>query len=72
MLQNPTQYIKSGKAFFTIQNVESGNRFTYKAKKADDKDIWFISVLNGPDNFQTISTWAAYSATISNSPPNPA
>ena len=51
MLQNPAQFIKSGKAIFTIQNVETGNRFTYKAKKADNKDIWFVSVLNGPDNY---------------------
>ncbi|WP_419655485.1 hypothetical protein Dvar_45680 [Desulfosarcina variabilis str. Montpellier] len=51
MLQNPAQFIKAGKAIFTIQNVETGNRFTYKAKKADKDDVWFISVLNGPDNY---------------------
>lgn len=50
MLQNPAQFIKAGKAVFTIENTETGNHFTYKAKKAEDKDIWFISLLNGPDN----------------------
>jgi len=46
-----TNFIKAGKAIFTLENENSGNRFTYKVKKLKDKDIWFVSVLNGPDNY---------------------
>lgn len=45
------KFIKAGKAIFTLENKETGNRFTYKVKKLKDKDIWFVSVLNGPDNY---------------------
>ena len=51
MLENPAQFIKAGKAVFTVENKDTGNRFTYKAKKCEDKDIWFVSVLTGPDNY---------------------
>lgn len=46
------QFILAGKAFFTLQNKETGNRFTYKVSKLDDdsKDMWFVSVLTGSDN----------------------
>jgi hypothetical protein len=44
-------FIKAGKAIFTLVNEESGNRFTYKVKRCDNKKIWFVSVLNGPDNY---------------------
>ena len=50
-LTNPLNYIKAGKAIFTVKNEETGNRFTYKVKKAKGKDIWFVFVLNGPDNY---------------------
>jgi hypothetical protein len=50
-LKDYTSFIKAGKAIFTLENKNSGNRFTYKVKKLKDKDIWFVSVLNGPDNY---------------------
>ncbi len=46
-----SNFLKAGKAIFTLENEKSGNRFTYKVKKLKDKDIWFVSVLNGPDNY---------------------
>jgi hypothetical protein len=48
---NWKDFVKAGKAIFTLENEATGNRFTYKVKKCNDKDIWFVSVLNGPDNY---------------------
>lgn len=48
------EFLLAGKAVFTIENTETGNRFTYKVKKKDNVDHWenlyFVSVLTGPDN----------------------
>ena len=44
-------FVTAGKAIFTVVNNDTGNRFTYKVKKLTDKDVWFVSVLNGPDNY---------------------
>lgn len=49
-LQNPKEFIKAGKAIFTIQNENTGNRFTYKVKQAKSDPVWFVSILNGADN----------------------
>lgn len=48
-------FMTAGKATITLQNAESGNRFTYRVKfapKRDEKDAdtWFVQLLNGPDN----------------------
>jgi len=50
------QYALAGKAFFTLVSLKSGNRYTYKVELADkrnpnDTDVWFVSLLNGPDNW---------------------
>jgi hypothetical protein len=49
------QFILAGKSFFTLQNKETDNRFTYKVCQATDndnnpKDLWFVSILVGADN----------------------
>jgi len=44
------KFMFAGKARITIQNIETGNRFTYQIKKLKDKDIWFISLLTGSNN----------------------
>ncbi len=44
-------FIKAGKAIFTLENEKTGNRFTYKVKKCGEKELWFVSVLSGPDNY---------------------
>lgn len=49
-LENPKEFIFAGKAIFTIQNENTGNRFTYRVKQADNKPVWFVSLLNGSDN----------------------
>jgi hypothetical protein len=54
-LDKPLEFIKAGKAIFTIMNTKTGNRFTYKVKKVKNKKLWFVSVLNGPDNYSNYS-----------------
>lgn len=49
---NYLEFVKAGKAIFTLENSETGNRFTYKVKRCENKDLWFVSVLNGPDNYR--------------------
>jgi hypothetical protein len=47
-------YMYAGNAYMTIRSIKTGNRFTFHIKKADMKDEtspWFVSVLNGPDNW---------------------
>jgi hypothetical protein len=48
-------FMTAGKATLTLQNAETGNRFTYRVKFApkrteSDPDTWFVQLLNGPDN----------------------
>lgn len=47
---NILKFILGGKATFTIRNEATGNRFTYKIKKHKTKDLFFVSLLYGPDN----------------------
>ena len=46
-------FITAGKALFTLKNEETGNRFTFKVskRKESNKDMFFVSLLNGPDNY---------------------
>jgi len=47
------QSVLAGKACFTLQNTETGNRRTFKvvrAKKEGMENLYYVSVLNGPDN----------------------
>ena len=49
------QFILAGKSFFTVQNKETGGRYTYKVTQAKDdegnfKNLWFVSILTGSDN----------------------
>lgn len=44
------QFIKGGNAYVTFRNKETQKRFTYRVKKHSKKEIYFVSVLYGPDN----------------------
>ena len=50
-IEDFAQFVKAGKALFTIENEATGGRFTFKVKKHEDKELYFVSVLNGPDNY---------------------
>ena len=48
------EFLLAGNAVFTIENTETGNRFTYKVRRKENVDHWeklhFVMVLTGPDN----------------------
>ena len=55
-------FIVGGNAYFTLKNVKSAHRFTYRAnvpkeekdgKKVMRDDIYFVSLLTGPDNSES-------------------
>lgn len=49
--ENIGDFVKAGKAIFTIENEKTQNRFTFRVSKCEDKDdLFFVSVLAGPDN----------------------
>jgi len=44
-------FITAGNSRFTFRSIKTGARFSYRVKEAKDKKgLWFVSVLNGPDN----------------------
>ena len=49
-------FIFAGNSVFTVKNVETDNRFTFKVKKHKKDDIFFVSVLTGPENFTFIGS----------------
>ncbi len=50
-----SEFIVAGKATFTVVNSKTSNRFTYFIKKKKTADVWFVSVLRGPDNMSDYS-----------------
>lgn len=47
-------FILAGNSTSTFLNPETGNRFTYKVKKAKDSDLYFVSVLTSSDVYSYI------------------
>ena len=45
-------YMMGGHATFTLTSAKTGIHFTYKIHAAQDGNISFASVLNGPDNWE--------------------
>jgi hypothetical protein len=43
-------FVLGGNAKFTLVSQKTGTRYTFKVRKADDGDVWFVSSLYGPDN----------------------
>ena len=43
-------FILAGNATFTLRSLKTGSRYTYKVRQADDKPLWFVNLLTGPDN----------------------
>jgi hypothetical protein len=54
-MNDPLQFILAGNALFTVQNTDTGNRFTFKVRKPDDTKPHFVSVLTGSDNESSYS-----------------
>ena len=47
---NILSFMFAGNALFTIKNVLTGNRFTFKIEKHKTEDIFFASFLSGSNN----------------------
>lgn len=43
-------FILGGNATLTLVSTKTGTRFTYKVRANDEGDMFFVSLLNGPDN----------------------
>lgn len=52
------KFMFAGNSTFTVVNTKTENRFTFKVKKSKDKDsnLFFVSVLTGPDTYTYIGT----------------
>ena len=50
------KFMFAGKSVFTFLNTETQNRFTFKIKQAKKSNIFFVSVLTGPDTYTYIGT----------------
>jgi hypothetical protein len=60
------KFILAGRSLFTLRNPKSGNRFTFKVKHKVD-DVYFVSVLTGPDVYQFLGTIKNQKFTLSKS-----
>ncbi len=45
------RFILGGKATFTLVSTKTKARFTYKVTTSENGHMYFVSVLNGPDNW---------------------
>ena len=43
-------FLLGGNATVTLVSKASGTRFTFKVRASDDGDVFFVSLLGGPDN----------------------
>lgn len=50
------KFMFAGKSIFTFLNTKTGNRFTFKMKAAKNSNLFFVSVLTGPDTYSYIGT----------------
>ena len=52
-IENPDlalNYVLGGKAKFTLVSPKTSARFTYKVNKAENGNLYFVSLLTSPDN----------------------
>lgn len=49
-------FILAGNSHTTFLNTESKNRFTFQVRKHKKDDIFFVSVLTGPDSYTFIGS----------------
>lgn len=44
-------YMLAGKATFTVKSLASGEHYTFRMEKLEDKDLWFVSLLTLGDTY---------------------
>jgi hypothetical protein len=47
---NIRNFIFAGNSRFSIKSVKTGVHYTFRVKLSDDGNVFFVSVLTGPDN----------------------
>lgn len=45
-----TDFLFAGNATVTLESTKTSSHYTFKVRKPKDKDVYFISVLTGPNN----------------------
>lgn len=53
-------FVLAGNATITIESGTSGRHFTYRIKRYEDKDVYFVHLLRGPNNEDDYSYVGAY------------
>lgn len=59
--QAAIDFMLGGNAYLTLRSLKTQTRYTYRVKKARDRNLWFVSTLFGPSN----TSEYAYVGTIS-------
>lgn len=44
------KFLLAGSARVTLRSLKTGNRFSYSVTKPEDAGVYFVAVLDGPDN----------------------
>ena len=48
-------FLLAGKAILTLRSARTGTRYTFKVSKAKDRELWFVKLLTGSDNYSSYS-----------------
>ena len=53
--QDAHKYIFAGNATITLRSKKTDTHFTYKIRKSDKGDVFFVQLLTGPDNYSYLA-----------------
>lgn len=48
-------YMMAGQAVITLESARTGAHYTYRLRKKQAADLWFVALLTGPDNTASYS-----------------
>lgn len=54
-LEDQKTFLLAGNAILTVMRMDTKNRFTYRISQLEQKPIYFVSVLSGPNNNEDYS-----------------
>lgn len=53
-LESVIRFVNGGKATFTLVSKKTGARYTYRVNEATNGEVFFVALLDGPDNYTFI------------------
>lgn len=53
--QDAHRYIFAGNATITLRSAKTGTHFTYRIRKSEKGDVFFVQLLTGPDNYSYLA-----------------